>query len=161
MRKLQDFIVLLHLSIRYLIWCTTRYTIRWTRVPRNVARCTKFWGAQCSPELALRSTDFRAPKNLIFPALEISLKNELWCRHMASSFLCIWSFLNTLFSWTRLLPDIWVDGIPFFQTDLKYWSNYWQRKENFYLKNLLYPLKISGNHRFSDVFRGYRSGTLV
>ena len=26
---------------------------------------------------------------------------------------------------------------------------------------LLYPLKTSENFRFSDVFRGYRSGTLV
>ena len=26
---------------------------------------------------------------------------------------------------------------------------------------LLYPLKTSENRRFSDVFRGYRSGTLV
>ena len=26
---------------------------------------------------------------------------------------------------------------------------------------LLYPLKTSKNHRFSEVFRGYRSGTLV
>ena len=29
----------------------------------------KSQGAQRSPEVALRSTDFRAPKNLIFPAL--------------------------------------------------------------------------------------------
>ena len=27
--------------------------------------------------------------------------------------------------------------------------------------SLLYPLKTSENLRFSDVFRGYRSGTLV
>ena len=26
---------------------------------------------------------------------------------------------------------------------------------------LLYPLKVSENHRFSDAFRGYRTGTLV
>ena len=43
--------------------------MRWTRVPRKVARWTKFWGTQRSPEVALRSTDFRAPENLIFPVL--------------------------------------------------------------------------------------------
>ena len=40
-----------------------------THVPRKVTRCTKLRGAQRSPELALRSTDFRTPENLIFPAL--------------------------------------------------------------------------------------------
>ena len=69
MRKLQNFVVLIHLSIRYFIWCTVSYTMRWTLVPRKVTRWTKFWGAQRSPELAFRSTDFRAPENLIFPAL--------------------------------------------------------------------------------------------
>ena len=40
-----------------------------TRVPRKVTRCTKLRGAQRSPELALRSADFRTPENPIFPAL--------------------------------------------------------------------------------------------
>ena len=35
----------------------------------NVTRSAKLWGAQRSPELALRSTNFRSPENLIFPAL--------------------------------------------------------------------------------------------
>ena len=43
--------------------------MRRTRAPRKATRCTKLRGAQRSPELALRSTDFRAPENLIFPAL--------------------------------------------------------------------------------------------
>ena len=45
--------------------------MRWTRVPQKVARWTKFWGAQRSPELALRSTDFRVPENLIFSSPDI------------------------------------------------------------------------------------------
>ena len=40
-----------------------------TRVPPNVTRSTKLRGAQRSPEIAFRSTDFCVPKNLIFPAL--------------------------------------------------------------------------------------------
>ena len=43
--------------------------MRRTHVPYKAARCTKLRGAQRSPELALRGTDFRAPENLIFPAL--------------------------------------------------------------------------------------------
>ena len=44
--------------------------MRWTHVPNKVTRSTKLWGAQYSPELALRNTDFRsAPENLNFPAL--------------------------------------------------------------------------------------------
>ena len=35
----------------------------------KVTRCTKLRGAQRSPELALKSTDFHAPGNLIFPVL--------------------------------------------------------------------------------------------
>ena len=69
MRKFQNIIALLHLSIIYFIWCTTRYMIRWTHVPCKVTRSTKLRGAQQSPELGLRSTDFRAPENLICPAL--------------------------------------------------------------------------------------------
>ena len=40
-----------------------------TRVPSKVTGSTRLRGAQCSPELGLRSMDFRAPENLIFPAL--------------------------------------------------------------------------------------------
>ena len=43
--------------------------MRRARVPSKVTRSTKLRGAQRSPELGLRSTDFRAPENLIFPAL--------------------------------------------------------------------------------------------
>ena len=43
--------------------------MRLTRVPFKVTRSTKLQGAQHSPDLGLRSTDFRAPENLIFPAL--------------------------------------------------------------------------------------------
>ena len=74
MKKLQNIIALLYLSITYLsttyfIWCMTRYTMRWERVPSKVTRSTKLQGAQRSPELRFRSTDFHAPENLIFPAL--------------------------------------------------------------------------------------------
>ena len=40
-----------------------------TRVPPNVTRSRKVRGAQHSPQLAFRSTDFYVPENLIFPAL--------------------------------------------------------------------------------------------
>ena len=43
--------------------------MRRTRVPRKVTRCTKLRGAQRSPELAFRNTDFCALENLIFLAL--------------------------------------------------------------------------------------------
>ena len=43
--------------------------MRQTHVPRKVTRCTKLGVAQHFPELALRSTDFCAPENLIFPAM--------------------------------------------------------------------------------------------
>ena len=74
MKKLQNIIALLHLSITYLsttyfIWCMTRYTMRRARVLSKVTRSTKLRGAQCFPELGFRNTDFRAPENLIFPAL--------------------------------------------------------------------------------------------
>ena len=42
----------------------------WTRVPCKVTRSKKLRGAQRSPELGLRSTDFRAPENLIIPVLQ-------------------------------------------------------------------------------------------
>ena len=41
--------------------------MRRTRVPCKMTRSTKLQGAQRSPELGLRNTDFRAPENLIFP----------------------------------------------------------------------------------------------
>ena len=53
------------LSIIYLIWCIVRETL----LLYNVARSRKLQGTQHSPELALRSTDFCSPENLIFPAL--------------------------------------------------------------------------------------------
>ena len=40
-----------------------------TRLPSIVTGSTKLRGAQRSPELAFRSTDFRVPENLICPAL--------------------------------------------------------------------------------------------
>ena len=46
-----------------------RYTMRQTHVPPNIIRSTKLRGAQHSPELAFRSTDFCVPENLIFSAL--------------------------------------------------------------------------------------------
>ena len=45
--------------------------MRRTRVPPNVTGSTKLRGAQRSPKLSFRSTDFRVPENLIFPALVI------------------------------------------------------------------------------------------
>ena len=50
------------------------YTMRRRRVPCKVIRCAKLRGAQRSPELGSRSTDFRAPENLIFPALQFQQK---------------------------------------------------------------------------------------
>ena len=44
--------------------------MRRTRVPCNVTRSTNLRGAQRSPELGLKSTDFCAPENLIFAALQ-------------------------------------------------------------------------------------------
>ena len=51
--------------------------MRGTRVPSKVTRSTKLRGAQCSPELSLRSTDFRAPENLIFPALDFEMFHKI------------------------------------------------------------------------------------
>ena len=47
--------------------------MRQTRVPPNITRSTKLQGAQCSPELAFRSTDFCVPEYLIFPALFVAV----------------------------------------------------------------------------------------
>ena len=46
--------------------------MRRKRLPSNVTRSVKLRGAQRSPELAFRSTDFRLPENLIFPALKMT-----------------------------------------------------------------------------------------
>ena len=43
--------------------------MRRTRVLSNIIRNTKLRQAKSSPETAFRSTDFRVPENLIFPAL--------------------------------------------------------------------------------------------
>ena len=51
------------------IWCTVRYILKQTLVSCNVARSIKLRGAQRASELALRSTEFRSPENLIFPIL--------------------------------------------------------------------------------------------
>ena len=45
--------------------------VRQTLVPCSVTRSTILQGAQHIPELALRSTEFHSPENLIFPALKI------------------------------------------------------------------------------------------
>ena len=45
--------------------------MRQTRVTPNINMSTKSQGAQRSPELGFRITDFRVPKNLIFPLLAI------------------------------------------------------------------------------------------
>ena len=51
--------------------------MRQTHVPRKVTKCTKLLVAQCSPEPALTSTDFRAPENLFFQPLEG--QSLVWC----------------------------------------------------------------------------------
>ena len=58
-----------YLSITYFISCTTSYTMRRTGVPFKATRSPKLRGAQHSPELGLRSKEFCALENLIFPAL--------------------------------------------------------------------------------------------
>ena len=50
--------------------------MRQTSVPHKATRCTKLRGAQHPLELALRSTDFRAPENLIFPAMTCRFHNR-------------------------------------------------------------------------------------
>ena len=42
-------------------------------VPCKATRSTKLQDVQRSPELALRSTYFHAPENLIFPALMLRM----------------------------------------------------------------------------------------
>ena len=46
--------------------------MRRTRVPRKVTRSTELRGARRSPELALRSTEFRAPEHLNFSTLAVN-----------------------------------------------------------------------------------------
>ena len=80
--KLQN-IALLHLSITYFISCTMTYTVRWTHVPHKVTRCTELQGTQCSAKLILKSTNFYARENQIFPALisarfEQNLRSSPW-----------------------------------------------------------------------------------
>ena len=60
-------------SIVCFIWCTVRYTVRQTLVPRNVTRSTKLRGAERAPELVLRSTEFRSPENLFFRVLSLCI----------------------------------------------------------------------------------------
>ena len=55
----------------------TWYMVRWICVLHKITRSTKLQGMQHSPELVLRSTDFHAPENLIFPALG-SPQNFFW-----------------------------------------------------------------------------------
>ena len=59
----------IYLSIIYFIWYTVRNTMKQICVPPNATRNTKLRGAQRSPELAFRSTDFHLPENVIFPVL--------------------------------------------------------------------------------------------
>ena len=90
MRKLQNIIALLHLSVTYFIWCTTRYTMRQTKCIQ------KLQGSQRSPELALRSKDFCAPENLIFPVMWET--RNLWYLFRTQSLTLIkeffWIFLS-------------------------------------------------------------------
>ena len=46
-----------------------KYTMRQTHIPPNITRSTKLQGAQSTPELAFKSTEFCETNNLIFPAL--------------------------------------------------------------------------------------------
>ena len=45
--------------------------MRQTHALYNIIWGTKSQGTQHSPELVLKSTDFRAPEDLIFPALKL------------------------------------------------------------------------------------------
>ena len=61
--------------------------MRGTHVPRKVIKSTKLRGAGRSPELALRSTGFRAPENLNVPALRLAFKdyddNGIYCTDLS------------------------------------------------------------------------------
>ena len=54
--------------------------MRQTHASFKVTKNTKFWGMRCSPELALRSTDFYRLENLIFTTLarDLSDKHVRW-----------------------------------------------------------------------------------
>ena len=58
-----------------------------THVPRKVTKSTKLQGARRSPELALRSTGFRAPENLNVPALRLKFQdyndNGIYCTDLS------------------------------------------------------------------------------
>ena len=59
-------------------------------VPCKLTKRTKLRVAQRSPELGLRSTDFRAPENLIFPTLiKIKFGHILVCcmKNISNMFL--------------------------------------------------------------------------
>ena len=59
----------IYLSIINFIWYMAKNTRRRTRVPPSVTRSAKLRGAQRSPELSFRSTNFCVPENLLFPAV--------------------------------------------------------------------------------------------
>ena len=63
--------------------------VRQTLVPPNVTRSTKLWGAQ----LALRSTEFLSPENSIFPALQMIIKDVVYC---LIEFRVLYIFIQTL-----------------------------------------------------------------
>ena len=67
----------IYLCITYFIWFMTNYTMMWTCVPRKVRRNPKLRGVRRSPELFARSTDFRVPETLIFPAKSTCLQEAL------------------------------------------------------------------------------------
>ena len=69
--------LIIFLSIVYFLWRIARHSVRQTLVPHKVTRSTKLWGAQRAPEFALRSTEFRSPENLVFPALS-SDTEKIW-----------------------------------------------------------------------------------
>ena len=79
----------LFLSIIYLIWYIVRYTMRSICTPPNVIKSTKLPGAQHSPELAFRSTDFHVPKNIIFPALNFIVLLLLLCDILGNMWIVI------------------------------------------------------------------------
>ena len=60
----------IYLCITYFIWFMTNYTMSRTCVPRKVRRSLKLRGMQRSPELFVRSTDFRVPES---PAILLSV----------------------------------------------------------------------------------------
>ena len=98
-----------HLSITYFNWCT----IRRTHVPHKVTRSTKLQGLWRSSELALRSTEFRATENLIFPALSVTQHISGTVKHVIIIFGTIVlnddisSFFFSFFKNFRFLGSLW------------------------------------------------------